>query len=92
MNVRSPPDITAFPQEYCSILEISRNFLAVQWLALCTSTARGKGLILGQATKIPYVAHGVAKNKHINKTKRNINKPMPNVVFTGVHEETGQKH
>ena len=55
-------------------------------------TAVGPGLILGQATKIPYVAHGVAKNKHINKNKRNINKPMPNVVFTGVHEETGQKH
>ena len=33
----------------------NRTSLAVQWLRLCTSTARGMGLIPGMKTKIPQV-------------------------------------
>ena len=31
-----------------------RTSLVVQWLGLCTSTAKGTGLIPGGGTKIPY--------------------------------------
>ena len=34
------------------------NFLEVQWLRLCTSTARVTGLISGRGTKIPQAAGG----------------------------------
>ena len=35
----------------------------VQWLRLCTSTARGAGLILGQETKIPHATQCSQKTK-----------------------------
>jgi len=37
-------------------------FLVVQWLRLCTSKARGVGLILGQGTKIPRAVCGGQEN------------------------------
>ena len=37
-------------------LGIGRTSLAVQWFKLCTSTARGMGLIPGWGTKIPHAA------------------------------------
>ena len=42
----------------------SRDFLAVQWLRLHTSTAGGVGLIPGQGTKIPHATQP-------SKTKQN---------------------
>ena len=39
------------------------EFLAVQWLGLCTSTAGGPGLIPGWETKIPEASH-LAQNKN----------------------------
>ena len=42
---------------------ITETSLAVQWLRLHTSNARGTGLIPGQGTKILQATHGVAKKK-----------------------------
>ena len=42
---------------------ITETSLAVQWLRLHTSNARGTGLIPGQVTKILQATHGVAKKK-----------------------------
>ena len=39
------------------------NFLAGQWLALCTFSAEGLGSISGQGTKIPQDAHYSKKKK-----------------------------
>ena len=46
----------------------TRNSLEVQWLGLHVSTARGLGLIPGQATKFLQAALGAAKK--INTTKQ----------------------
>ena len=44
--------------------------MVVQWLGLCTPTARGKGLIPGWGTKIPHATrYGQKQNKQANKTK-----------------------
>ena len=42
----------------------------VQWLRLCTSTARGVGLILGQETKIPHATQCSQKNIYIYAAER----------------------
>ena len=44
---------------------ITETSLAVQWLRLHTSNARGAGLIPGQGTKILQATHAVAKKKRI---------------------------
>ena len=42
---------------------ITETSLAVQWLRLHTSNARGAGLIPGQGTKILHTAHHSQKKK-----------------------------
>ena len=42
------------------------NFLAVQWLGLCTFTAEGTGSIPGQGTKIPQAVRRSQKKKEKN--------------------------
>jgi len=37
--------------------------MVVQWLGLCTPTARGKGLIPGWGTKILQATHGTGEKK-----------------------------
>ena len=51
--------------EKLSSLRIS---MVVRWLRLCTSTAGGKGSLLGQGTEIPH-AVGEAKKKKSKKIK-----------------------
>ena len=43
----------------------SRDFLAVQWLRLCASTAGGTGLIPDQETRILHVAQHSQKKKMV---------------------------
>ena len=40
--------------------------LAVQWLRLCASTARGTGSITGQGTKISHAMQRGLKNKNLS--------------------------
>ena len=48
-----------------------RDFLWVQWLRLCISTAGGVGLIPGRETKIPHAPGQELKKKKQKKTKKN---------------------
>ena len=43
------------------------DFPDSQWLRLRASTVGGMGSIPGWGTKTPHAAHGMAKNKQINK-------------------------
>ena len=55
-------------KKFTPILKMSYGTsLAVQWLKLCASIARGMGLIPGQGSKIPHVA----QNKNLKKKKTN---------------------
>ena len=58
-------------------MDKSRKFqgssLAVQWLGLCTPTAKVPGSIPGQGTKIPHVMRcGQKKKKEITFLKREL--------------------
>ena len=46
-----------------SLLFKKGDFLAVQWLRLCTSTAGGMGSIPAQGTKIPHAVQHSQINK-----------------------------
>ena len=41
--------------------------MVVQWLGLCTPTARGKGLIPGWGTKILQATHGTGEKKRLGR-------------------------
>ena len=43
----------------------SWDFLAVQWLKLSASTARGTGSISGQGTKVPHPVWPKKKKKYV---------------------------
>ena len=49
------------------ILGSPRNSLVVQWLRLCTFTAKGPGSIPGQGTKIPQAVWSSQKKKKPGK-------------------------
>ena len=47
--------------------QLTGTSLVVQWLGLCASTTRGKGLIPGQGTKIPQATRSGQKKKKKNQ-------------------------
>lgn len=47
----------------CCDIKLQGNSVVVQWLRLCTSTAGGRGSILGLRTKIPQARRHAAKKK-----------------------------
>ena len=55
----------------CKLKICAENSLAIQWLGLCASTARGPDLILGWGTKIPQTAHCGQKNPKNKQTNKN---------------------
>ena len=60
----------------CGVLNrVIGTFLAVQWLRLCASNARGEGSIPGRETKIPHATGCSQKKNHCkwrNRGKDNI--------------------
>ena len=52
------------------LIIIAEDFLAVQGLGLCVSTAVGTGSILGQGTKIPHAVQPLKKKKKERKKEK----------------------
>ena len=63
--------VTFLCLKFFKIKEHTGNSLAVQWLGLCTFTAKGAGSIPGQGTEIPQAVRRGEKNpKNILKNKK----------------------
>ena len=63
----------AGPHELGLLISPLRTSLGVRWLRLCTSTAGGTGLILGQGTKILHATwHGQKIKKKKDKKKKSL--------------------
>ena len=55
------------------VQNVCQNSLAVQWLSLCASNARGVAFIPGRGTKIHLAeGHGKKKKEHFHPSERNL--------------------